>query len=719
MATLIITEKSSQARDLKAALGDRYGEILPAEGHLLRLAEPHEVKPHWKSWACELLQPDGLYPTAIAPGGSRAAKFAAIAAALKRCDEVILATDCDREGQLIGQEILEHVRYKGHVRRALFTAQDPKSLRQAFEALKSNREMRPLFDAAVARQQADQIFNLSLTRTATKTLLARGTKGVIGIGRVKTPTLAIVCLREIEIRDFTKESYFEIVATATVDGGAFVMRHAPPVKARVRDRAAADAIAKAAQKFQGALAVVVEDRRQAPPRLYDLPSLQKTCGQKWGWGADKTLAIAQALYDGEGKKVLTYPRAEARHLSENQIVDVPVIVGAMLRLRGFANLQIDPPVIRRGKSGHFCDKALEGVSHHAIVPNVNVMDDLEARLARLSDDEKRLFALVCRSYLAAVMPDFEYRQTVVTLPVPVPADDGRAAAQAEFRATGRIPLKLGWKAAFGATAPDAEITTGKKPDAEAEQTLPSLVDGQRATLTKPRVQAKETLPPPRYGEGTLVDAMQNAWRFVGDDVLRERLKEAKGIGTPATRAEIIKGLKLQHLLAADGKFVVPTPAGLQLFELLRGAAPQLVDPGTTAIWEMRLDDVVTGKADFRAVIDEIAGEADRVISILRKYTGTQVDLGKPPERAAGGPAKRARETRDGALPRTRVTKPKTSKPKKSPHTDSAPPPQTTPPTERMIAFAKRLAADKNAKLPRGFDTDFETCRKFLDQNATR
>ena len=242
----------------------------------------------------------------------------------------------------------------------------------------------------------------------------------------------------------------------------------------------------------------------------------------------------------------------------------------MTRLRGFAHLQIDRPVIRRGKSGHFCDKALEGVSHHAIVPNVNVMDDLEVRIARLSDDEKRLFALICRSYLAAVMPDFEYRQTVVTMKVPLP--ERGTEATAEFRAVGRIPLKPGWKEAFGAAEP--EQGREKEGEAETEQTLPRLVDGQTATLTQPRVQAKETQPPPRYNEGTLVDAMQNAWRFVKDEALRDRLKEAKGIGTPATRAEIIKGLKRQNLLAADGKLVVPTTAGLQLLRVAARRRPR-------------------------------------------------------------------------------------------------------------------------------------------------
>ncbi|MEK4031780.1 DNA topoisomerase [Methylocystis sp. IM3] len=213
-------------------------------------------------------------------GGNKATKLKAIAAALKGCDDVILATDCDREGQLIGQEILEHFGYRGRVRRALFTAQDPKTLQQAFARLKSNAEMRPLYEAAVARQQADQIFNLSLTRTATKTLVPPGARGVIGIGRVKTPTLAIVCLRELEILNFRPEDYFEIVVVATVVNGEFLMRHAPSAKMRIKDRGQAEAITNAAQGYRCPLSVSVEEKRQAPPRLFDLPSLQKTCGSR-------------------------------------------------------------------------------------------------------------------------------------------------------------------------------------------------------------------------------------------------------------------------------------------------------------------------------------------------------------------------------------------------------------------------------------------------------
>ena len=493
MKTLVIAEKASQARDIRAAVGDRHGPVLPAEGHLLRLAELEEVDPAWRRWSFALLKPDGLYPTRPDPAGGKPAKLAAIRQALKGAARVIIATDCDREGQLIGQEILEHLRFRGEVLRAIFTAQDPATLREAFADLRPNAEYRHLYAAAVARRQADQVFNLSLTRAATKALVPAGARGVIGIGRVKTPTLAIVCRRELEVRAFRPEDYFEVVATAAAAGGSFELRHAPPPARRIEERAQAVAIAALAEGSRGRLSVAVEARREPPPRLLDLPALQKACGRRWGWTAEKTLSVAQELYDGEGKKLITYPRAEARYLAERQADDVPAIVGALLRLRGFAALEVGAPVIRRGRSGHFFDKGLAGVAHHAVVPNVKVMADLEARIARLGEDEKRLFALVCRSYLAAVMPDHEYRRTTVRMDV----------GGHEFRAVGRITLKAGWRAAYGAGDPEGE---GR----EAEGPLPPLRDGEVAALGGARVEAKRTQAPPRYGEGVLIDAMQNA-----------------------------------------------------------------------------------------------------------------------------------------------------------------------------------------------------------------
>ena len=350
-----------------------------------------------------------------------------------------------------------------------------------------------------------------------------------------------------------------------------------------------------------------------------------------------------------------------------------------------------------------------------MVPNVNVLDDdLEKRLARLSDDEKRLFALICRSYLAAVMPDYEYRQTAVTLCVSAPPGDG-----AEFRAVGRIPLAQGWKAVYGASEPDAAGD-------DTEQTLPPLTDGEMARLTEPRIDAKRTQAPPRYNEGTLIDAMQNAWRFVENPAVRERLKEAKGIGTPATRAEIIKGLKRQNLLAAEGKWVLPTSASLQLFEVLRDAAPALVDPGTTAEWEMQLDAVVTGKADLRRVIDAITVEAEKLIGALLQRGCGAVNLAAAP--AKPGPRKRGSRKAASAKDETAAAKPsrrKAASPKpkgprrgKAAQAGSAPETSATvraAPTARMVAYAEKLAKTKKLPLPPGYAQDFQTCRRFLDQ----
>src|SRR3954454_3408184 len=640
MKPLVIAEKASQARDIRAAVGDRHGPVLPAEGHLLRLADPEEVDPAWKRWSFALLKPDGLYPTRPDPAGGKSAKLAAIRQALRGAARVIIATDCDREGQLIGQEILEHLRFRGEVLRAIFTAQDPATLREAFAALRPNAEYRHLYAAAVARRQADQVFNLSLTRAATRALVPAGARGVIGIGRVKTPTLAIVCRRELEIRAFRPEDYFEVVATAAVAGGSFELRHAPPPARRIRERAQAVAIAALAEGFRGPLSVEVEPRRQAPPRLPDLPALQKACGRRWGWTAERTLSVAQELYDGEGKKLITYPRAEARYLAENQIGDVPAIVGALLRLRGFAALDVGTPVIRRGRSGHFHDKGLASVAHHAVVPNVKVMADLEARVARLGDDEKRLFALVCRAYLAAVMPDHEYRRTTVRMDV----------GGHEFRAVGRITLRAGWRAVYGRGDPEGGGRAGE--EREAEQPLPPLRDGEVAVLGGAGVEAKRTQPPPRYGEGALVDAMQNAWRFVEDPAQRERLKEAKGIGTPATRAAVIEGLKRQGLLAPSGRWIVPTEAGLELHALLSGAAPALVDPGTTAMWELRLDGILRRAGAVRRVVDAIAGEAARLIEVLKGQGGRAIaPAPASPSAKAGKRAGRRRGTRAAAAPR--------------------------------------------------------------------
>src|SRR6266700_2382118 len=465
---IVLTEKTSQAKDVRAAIGSRYGDVLPAEGHLLDLLEPEDVVPAWKRWSPILLRPEGLYGTRPAEGGNKAAKLKAIRDALRTAKRVWLATDCDREGQLIGQEILEYYEYSGQVMRVLFTAQDPRTIRDAFGRAKPNGEYARLYAAAVARRQADQIYNLSLTRTAT-VILGQGSRRVIGVGRVKTPTLAIVCKRELEIRSFVPIAYFEVVATAKVAGGQFQMRHAP--QEGILKREVAETVVNAAQGFEGALGVRVEDKRQRPPKLHDLPSLQKLCGSRFGWPASKTLDVAQELYDGQGKKIITYPRAEVRYLPESLVSDVPKIVAGLRQGKSFSSIPVpDPPIIRKGASGSFHDRGLEGASHHAVIPNVNMVDHLREVWPRLSMDEKRLFDVIARAYLAAVMPDFRYRQTTATLDV----------RGFEFGAAGRNPIDLGWRGAF----PDWQPADEKGDDA---QLPPALHAGETAQLHNPSI----------------------------------------------------------------------------------------------------------------------------------------------------------------------------------------------------------------------------------------
>lgn len=638
---IVITEKTSQANDVRAAVGPRYGAILPAEGHLFDLLEPEDVVPAWKQWTSVLLRPEGLYGTKPASGGNKAAKLRAIRDALGSAKRVWLATDCDREGQLIGQEILEHYDYRGVVMRVIFTAQDPQTIRDAFARARPNADYARLYAAAVARRQADQIYNLSLTRTATVTL-ARGTRSVIGVGRVKTPTLAIVCTRELEICNFISQAYFEVVAMAQVDGGQFRMRHAP--KERIVKRDEAETIAAAAEEFEGQLVVRVEDKGQGPPRLHDLPSLQKLCGSRFGWSAARTLEVAQELYDGQGKKVITYPRAETRYLPESSISDVPRIIAGLRVGRAFSGIPLpETPIIRRGASGAFHDKGLAGASHHAVIPNVNTVDSLREIWPRLSNDERRLFDVIARSYLSAMMPDFRYRQTTVTLDV----------RGHPFGAAGRQPIEFGWRAAF----PDWQPAGEKGDDA---QLLPSLRNGDTARPRDALVEDKETRPPSRYNEGTLIEAMQNAWRFVTDQVLLERLKEAKGIGTPATRAEIIRGLAL--------------------FAVLEQADPALIDPGVTAQMERLLDEVLIGQQEMVGAIDAVCAQASRIIGRLREGATTVGASLLGVARAEGW---------------------------------------DRPPTSAMKRLVDRLAQRQGLQMPRGCTASSAACRAFLDQHAPK
>lgn len=679
--SVVICEKAGQARAIRAAVGSRYGVVLPAQGHILTLKEPDEVRDDWKDWTATLLWPGKFYEKV--PVANTRRLLNDIRDAARDADTIIIATDCDREGQLIGGEIVDYIGFKGVVKRAIFNAEDPKSLQEAFANLHPNEKFHGLYMAGQAREQADQTTNLSLTRTATVTLKPPGQKGAIGIGRVKTPVLGIVCKREKEILDFKPRDLFEIDALVRVPAGELTLtcarlpasvvaeeepepveeeleadeealEAADPLRGRILKRDYADGLAQAARGATAPISLKSEKKRQGPPRLFDLTALQSTASARFGWSGDKTLSTAQSLYATH--TVITYPRGEAQYLPENNIADVPKMVAALTGLAGYRPHRplLSKPEVRRGKTGHFSDKALEGMAHYAIIPNANTADTFSEVIPRLSADEARLFDLIARQYLAALAPDFEYRQTSVEMTIPW---KGHGWA---FRASGRVPLVLGWKEITG-TAP---LRAG-----EEEQLFPEIRTGGQGLITNTTVRTVTTKPPARYSEGALIKVMKEAWRLVDDPDKRSRLKEAKGIGTPATRGDVVKGLLTQGQLISKGKTLQPSSGGMALYDLLMEIAPNVVDPARTAQWEMAFDFVEKGRMTAEDAVARILKETEVEITRIASASGRQVAIGKGSK-----------------------------------------------PTEKMVAAARMVAERKGIKLPAGVTTDSAKCRAFLDEH---
>lgn len=682
--SVVICEKPSQARALKAALGSRFGDVLPACGHLLTLKEPDDVREDWKTWSSGLLWPGKFYDKKVVPDTRK--YLDAIKSAVRDAEQVIIATDCDREGQLIGDEIVEFLGFRGKVMRAIFNAEDPKSLQDAFGRLKPNSEYRGLYDSGQAREQADQITNLSLTRTATVTLKEPGAKGAIGIGRVKTPVLGIVCKRELEILNFKPQDLFEIDAAVKVAAGTLTLSCArlpaslmkeqdgpgveeekeelheddaaleevEPLRGRIQDKAMAEALRAAVTGYRGPVRSKAERRKQAPPKLFDLTALQSAASARFGWSGDKTLSVAQALYSE--RTLITYPRGEAKYLPENNINDIPRLVPALIGLPDYASHAplVRQPTVRKGKSGHFSDKALEGMSHYAIIPNVNTADSFRKVVPQLSPDEARLFDMIVRQYLAALAPDHEYRQTTVNMPYAWKGHDW------DFRASGRVPLVPGWKALFG----------GGSRDADEEPELPEVKDGEPGDVLSAKLRTVTTKPPARYTEGSLIRVMQEAWRLVDDPRLRDRLKEAKGIGTPATRGDVVKGLMQQGQIVRKAKSVMPTEGGLKLYQVLMDVCPNVVDPGRTALWETLFDLVEKKQLNAQDAVLKILKSTEAEIErISRNASAAKIAIGK-----AGKPS------------------------------------------EKMAAAAKMIADRKKISLPKGAMSDASICRKFLEEH---
>lgn len=700
MNSIILCEKPSQARNLREALGDRHGRILAAQGHLLRLEAPEEVNEAWKVWGLDVLRPaKGRYGWRPDEGGGKAERLDEIRKALSGAGRVIIATDCDREGQAIGESLVRHLGFRGEVLRAMFTAEDETSLKAAFAALKPNAHWGRLFEAAVARAQSDQIFNLTMTRAATVKLRPEGWRGPLGIGRVRTPTLGLVCARELEIRGFAPRDFYEIEAVVAGAAGEGSLWYRPRGDARNFDPDRADRIALAAASYQGPIEVSREARKSMPPRPFDLPSLQKHAG-KWGWSAKKVLDVAQALY--ERHKLITYPRAETRYLPENLVPSAGNLLDALRGIGELAPQLPAVPVIRTGKSGLWSDAGIAGASHHALIPNVNA-PNMSAAVAALDHDERTLFDAIARAFIAAISPDHEFDETTLSFAVEVPAAPGSVDV-VRFQARGRVVTRPGWKAVL------EDEENGEDEEQGDDAVLPAFANGDTVSCTSVRARPRQTTAPKRYTEGDLIDAMHNAWRFVKDEAERERLKEAKGIGTPATRDSILEGLKRQGMLVLDKKNLVPTDLALWLYKLLCESAPELVDPGATARMEARLDDVLAGSADADTVIGEIADRAGGLVARLSEVTPATSPTFKRPPSGAMLAAARDKAKREGTrLPRGAADDAEICRTFLGPRRLAS-----AGPSEKQLAYAQKLSEETGMDLPEAARLDAAALSKWID-----
>ncbi len=598
---LYLCEKPSQAGDIATVLGNKQrrdgyfdtadGCVTWCFGHLLEQAAPEDYNPEWKSWRLDLLP---MRPTTWRVNGrpDTDKQLKAIQQLLKAATELVIATDADREGEMIARELLEHFSYRGPVRRLWLSALDPASVKRALAMLRPGHETEPLYRAALARSRADWLVGMNLTRAAT-VILGNGA-GVLSVGRVQTPTLALVVRRDAQIENFKARDYYELVADVAAGAHRLVLRHAPGDDERLYDKAAADALAVRAQGAHGPLVVTSERKRQAPPKLFSLLTLQAAANKQWGWSADKTLDVAQALY--ETHKATSYPRTDCPFLPNEQEAEVSVILKHLAGVSELAtHAQLVSPVIRKNV---FDTKKI--TAHHAIIPTTAA-----APWSSMNDDDRALYLLVARHYLAVLYPDHEYQETRIAFD----------AHSVPFKATGRVPLLPGWCVVFGADVDD-DVTA-----VEATASLPPVSDGDPAAVERVTLDARRTTPPARYTDGTLLLDMAAIAKYVDDPSLKARLKETSGIGTSVTRSAIFKILKKRGYLTTKGKSLLSTPAGRELIHRLPAA---LADPGETALWEDRLEAIMDGEESVDGFLAGIDTQIAAQLAELRQAVALPV-----------------------------------------------------------------------------------------------
>ncbi|MDN8554970.1 DNA topoisomerase III [Citrobacter werkmanii] len=575
---LFLCEKPSQGRDIAKVLGatQRGDGCLTSKdiivtwgfGHLMEMESPEGYDEKYKKW---LLTDLPIIPekwkVAVKPATKK--QFTIIQKLLKKASSVVIATDADREGEMIAREILDACKFRGPVSRLWLSALDESSIHKALASLKPGEATESLYQAGLGRARADWLCGMNLTRLYTLKGQKAGQKGVFSVGRVQTPTLRLIVDRDQQIAHFIPRNYWTLTVRLTGEKIPFHARWLAPesvcdeegrcVSEPTLQQAAADI-----QRTARAIVTHAETTRvkESAPLPFDLGTLQQVCSKKWGMGAQQVLDIAQSLY--ETHKCTTYPRTDCGYLPQSMLAEAPQVLAALTS----ALPSLKPFLVHcnsQQQSRAWDDSKI--TAHHAIIPTLKPADT-----SKMNEDERRVYDLICCHYLAQFLPQYEANRTELQL----------RCGDHHLLARGTMVATPGWKILF---------SDENKPDADMQPLL-QLPENTCCTVEDTQVSAQKTSPPAHYTEGTLIAAMKNAARFVTDERLKQRLKESSGLGTEATRAGIIETLLKRGYIRREKRHLIATSSATTLMAML----PDIVkDPGMTALWEQALDEIASGK----------------------------------------------------------------------------------------------------------------------------
>ena len=604
---LVIAEKPSVAADIARALGGftRKGDYFESDehllssavGHLLKLAVPDEYEVKKGKWSFKHLP---VIPPhfELAPLEKSEQRLNLLLRLMKRRDVngLINACDAGREGELIFRYLVQHARIKKPIERLWLQSMTPQSIRDGFNRLRPDKELLPLADAAKCRSEADWLVGINGTRAMTAFNSKEGGFYLTTVGRVQTPTLAILVEREEKIRAFTPKGYWEVLARFGARAGEYPGRWFDPKFKKGDDAerraerlwaaAKAEAIVADCRGRSGIANEESKPSTQLSPLLFDLTSLQRDANARFGFPARMTLSLAQALY--ERHKVLTYPRTDSRALPEDYIGTVKKTLEALGTSRAFAAFarQILKQGWVRPNKRVFDNTRIS--DHFAIIPTLQVPK-------QLNEAELKLYDMVVRRFLAVFYPAAEYLQTTRITRV----------GEHHFKTEGKVLQNPGWLAVYG------------RAGGEDNENLPPITKDEKVGVLEVAAHATQTKPPPRYTEATLLSAMEGAGKLVEDDELRAAM-EAKGLGTPATRAAIIEGLIYEDYVHREGRELVPTPKAFSLlFALHVMSIPELASPELTGEWEHKLKLIELGKFTREEFMQHISQLVTNVVSIIK------------------------------------------------------------------------------------------------------